>query len=55
VPFQLFGTNLSSAFGPGWEGIMWRRFSLPCTKSGGSHRKRRNKTFVQGLKKLERH
>ena len=55
VPFQLFGTNLSSAFGPNWEGILWRRFSLPHTKSRGSHRKRRNKTFVRGLKKLERH
>ena len=55
VPFQLFRTNLSSAFGPNWEGILWRRSRQPRTKSGGSHRKRRNKTFVRGLKKLERH
>jgi len=29
VPFQLSGTNLSSAFGLAWEGVLWRSFSLP--------------------------
>ena len=28
VPFQLFGTNPSSAFGPGGEGTLWRHFGL---------------------------